>query len=104
MTGKSNIRSMRFSDEIIELIEKQPGETFTAKFENLVHKCVRELPEREKHLKLIERLIREESEKLEEIRKKKRKIEEYARGLEWELQRATRVFKQLTDPLDQKNE
>ena len=103
MAGKSNIRSMRFSDEIIKIIEAQPGETFTAKFENLVHKCVRELPEQEKHLKLVEKQIKEESQRLEEIRQKKWKVEQYTRNLEYELQRATQALKRLTDPVDKEN-
>ena len=103
MAGKSNIRSMRFSDEIIKIIEAQPGETFTAKFENMVHKCVRELPEREKELKQVEKLIKEESQRLEEISQKKWKVEQYARNLEYELQRATQALKRLTDPMDKEN-
>lgn len=103
MAGKSNIRSMRFSDEIIKIIEAQPGETFTAKFENLVHKCVRELPEREKQLKLVEKLIKEERQRLNEIQQKKWKIEQYARNMEYELQRATQTLKRLTDNMDKEN-
>ena len=64
MAGKSNIRSMRFSDEIIKLIESQPGESFTAKFEYLIRKCVNELPEKEKQLQFIEKQIKEYKEKL----------------------------------------
>ena len=103
MAGKNNIRSMRFSDEIIKIIEAQPGETFTAKFENLVHKCVRELPEREKHLKFVEKLIKEERQKLDEVRQKKSKVEQYARSLEYELQRATQVLKRMTEPMEKEN-
>ena len=47
MAQKSNIRSMRFSDEIIQMIESQAGETFTAKFEALVTRCMWELPQKE---------------------------------------------------------
>lgn len=34
--AKNNIRSIRFSDELAELIDRQIGDTFTEKFENLV--------------------------------------------------------------------
>ena len=44
MAKKNNIRSIRFSDEMIEAIESQTGETFTAKFEALVTRCMWELP------------------------------------------------------------
>ncbi len=43
MATKNNIRSIRFSDEMIELIDRQIGDTLTQKFENLVTKCVWEL-------------------------------------------------------------
>lgn len=47
MANKSNIRSIRFSDDLAELIDRQNGETFTAKFENLITRCVWELPRQE---------------------------------------------------------
>lgn len=64
MTQKSNIRSMRFSDEIFEMIESQAGNTFTAKFETLVRRCVRELPQKERELESINQTIRERREQL----------------------------------------
>ena len=35
MAQKNNIRSIRFSDELAELIDRQAGDTFTQKFEGL---------------------------------------------------------------------
>ena len=64
MANKSNIRSMRFSDEIIEMIESQAGETFTAKFEALVTRCVWELPQKEQELRGLNNAIREKREQL----------------------------------------
>ena len=64
MATKNNIRSIRFSDELAELIDRQIGDTFTQKFENLVTKCVWELPNREKQLKDIEAQIKRERERL----------------------------------------
>lgn len=57
MAGKPNIRSIRFSDEMAELIDRQVGSSFTEKFENLVSRCVWELPEREKQLAKIPSLM-----------------------------------------------
>ena len=54
---KSNIRSIRFTDELVELIDRQVGDTFTAKLENLVTRCVWELPERERQLAELDRQI-----------------------------------------------
>ena len=53
MAQKNNIRSIRFSDELAELIDRQVGRTFTEKFENLVTRCVWELPEKEKELERL---------------------------------------------------
>lgn len=55
--AKGNIRSMRFSDEMIETIESQVGDTFTAKFEALVTRCMWELPKKEQELKRIQERI-----------------------------------------------
>lgn len=67
MAKKSNIRSMRFSDEILSMIEKQPGDTFTAKFESLVTRCMWELPAKEKELARIQDQIDREGRRLREL-------------------------------------
>lgn len=58
MAQKNNIRSIRFSDEMAELIDQQVGHTFTQKFENLITKCVWELPMKEAALANLEEQIR----------------------------------------------
>jgi len=63
MATKKNIRSIRFSDEIAALIDQQIGETFTQKFENLVTKCVWELPEKEEQLKRAKEMVQRERER-----------------------------------------
>lgn len=63
MATKKNIRSIRFSDEIAELIDQQIGDTFTQKFENLVTKCTWELPEKEKQIKRMQEMIQRERER-----------------------------------------
>ena len=64
MARKNNIRSIRFSDELAELIDRQVGNTFTEKFENLVTRCVWELPQKEREL---ERLNQEISERRQQL-------------------------------------
>lgn len=64
MAAKNNIRSIRFSDELAELIDRQVGDTFTQKFENLVTRCVWELPQKEKELARIQADIQRERERL----------------------------------------
>lgn len=69
MATKNNIRSIRFSDELAELIEQQTGDTFTKKFENLVTKCVWELPEKEQKLQRMEEMIKREQERFKILHK-----------------------------------
>lgn len=64
MAGKPNIRSIRFSDELAELIDRQAGNTFTEKFENLVTRCVWELPQKEAELKEVQKKVRQEEKRL----------------------------------------
>lgn len=59
MANKNNIRSIRFSDEMAELIDQQIGDTFTAKFESLITKCVWELPAAERRLEDLNMQIQE---------------------------------------------
>lgn len=64
MANKSNIRSIRFTDELYELIDRQAGDTFTQKLENLVTRCVWELPRKERELENINAQIRTRREQL----------------------------------------
>ena len=57
MAQKNNTKCLRLSDELIEMIEAQTGNTFTQKFENLVTRCMWELPAKEAELKRIEDMI-----------------------------------------------
>ena len=67
MATKNNIRSIRFSDELAELIDRQQGDTFTQKFENLITRCVWELPEKERELEELEKRIQEKLRQLQEM-------------------------------------
>ena len=69
--AKQHIRSIRFSDELADLIEQQSGNTFTQKFENLITRCIWELP---KHEMEIERLNLQISKKREQIIELQRQI------------------------------
>ena len=76
MANKSNIRSIRFTDELYELIDRQAGDTFTQKLENLVTRCVWELPKKEEELKYVQAQIRKEYARLDSIRKKHNEVEQ----------------------------
>lgn len=82
MAGKTNIRSIRFSDELAELIDRQAGRTFTEKFEGLITRCVWELPQKEAQLEAIQKQIERERKRL------------------FDLQRATAELRQLEVTLE----
>jgi hypothetical protein len=57
MTQKNNIRSIRFSDKLAELINQQIGENFTERFENLVTQCVWTLPGKKEEIRRLDKEI-----------------------------------------------
>ena len=68
MAKKNNIRSIRFSDELAELIDHQEGRSFTEKFENLITRCVQEIPQKEKELNQLNLEIEKKRQQLQEMR------------------------------------
>ena len=85
MAGKPNIRSIRFSDELAELIDRQAGDTFTQKFEGLITRCVWELPRKEAELEEAQKQIRREKERLTELRKRREKLDQAIRDIQRRL-------------------
>ena len=67
MATKNNIRSIRFSDELAELIDRQQGKNFQQKFENLVTRCVYELPDKEAEIARLDKLKAEKQKQLSEM-------------------------------------
>ena len=67
--AKNNIRSIRFSDELADLIERQAGQTFTQKFENLITRCVWEVPAAEKRLEQVREEIKRERQRLYDLQR-----------------------------------
>lgn len=86
--AKNNIRSIRFSDELADLIDRQAGDTFTQKFENLVTRCVWELPKQEKRLERVREEIKQEQQRLYNLQK----ATEQLRMLERDIKDAQRYF------------
>ena len=86
--AKSNIRSIRISDDMAELIDRQIGTTFTEKWENLVTRCVWEVPAAEKRLKKIQEEIKTERERLYNFQR----ATEQLRLLERDIQDARYYF------------
>ena len=85
MAKKNNIRSIRFSDELAELIDRQNGDSFTEKFENLITKCVWELPQKEKEIERLETHIKEKKQELAELSSRSIKVLNKIREIEQKL-------------------
>ena len=69
MANKNNSRTVRLSDDMLELIDRQVGETFTQRFENLVTRCVWELDAKQKELRSIEKQIDKKKKELSVLNK-----------------------------------
>ena len=65
--AKNNIRSVRFSDEMIEIINQQIGDNFTQKFERMVYNCYMLLPEKQSQADRLDVLIKEKREELNKL-------------------------------------
>lgn len=88
MAQKNNIRSIRFSDQLAELIDRQQGQNFTEKFENLITRCVWELPRKEEQLKQVQEQISRERERLSDLQR----ATEQLRMLEQDIKSAQHYF------------
>ena len=77
-------KTLRLSDDIIRLIEEQPGKNFTEKFEWLVIKCIQELPEAQEQLRHVRDQIADERRRLSKATQQRQ-----------ELERKTQYFNQL---------
>lgn len=101
MATKNNIRSIRFSDELADLIDRQVGRTFTEKFENLVTRCAWELPQKEAELKAIQEQIVRERQKLRELQQKRWALQRAVDGLDQKMQQCIDAVDQTMQQLEQ---
>lgn len=95
MAGKPNIRSIRFSDELAELIERQVRSTSTEKFENLVTRCVWELPQKEEELKRLQKDIEQERRLLVKLMQKRRNLDQVIQSIQQNLDYQLEKLKKL---------
>ena len=99
MAQKNNIRSIRFSDELADLIDRQMGRTFTEKFENLVTRCVWELPQKETELKQLQEQIDRERQHLRELQQKRWGLQQAMDILDRKLQQCAASMDQTMQQL-----
>lgn len=100
MANKNNIRSIRFSDELAELIDRQVGDTFTQKFENLITRCVWELPAKEAELERIEKKIEEKREQIHKMTEQTTKLSATINNLFPEVMRLEKAIKRSAEYWD----
>ena len=90
--AKNNIRSVRFSDELIEIIDQQIGENFTQKFERLVYNCYMLLPEKERQAERLDVLIKEKREELKRLQDRYYKGAKFLNSLDARLRDLNYLF------------
>lgn len=83
--AKNNIRSVRFSDEMIEIINQQVGDNFTQKFECMVYNCYMLLPEKQRQLEKLESDIRLRRRDLEDLSNRYNSAAGCLRSLEYQI-------------------
>ena len=93
MAQKNNIRSIRFSDELAELIDHQVGRTFTEKFENLVTRCVWELPGKEAELKRLDKEISRKQKEFQKLSAQLEKLSDTVQSLEALIKRESKKWR-----------
>jgi len=72
---KNNLKSVRLSDEILEIVQSYRGEGFNEKFENLVIDFKKSLPEHEAYKAALDENIKHQKEMLWALQAKIKKAE-----------------------------
>lgn len=90
--AKNNIRSVRFSDEMIEIINQQVGDNFTQKFERMVYNCYMLLPEKERQLRDMEERYQKEKERYFSLSRRCAAALQFMQELENRLKGLERCF------------
>ena len=83
---KRILKSVRISEDVLNIIEAQPGENFTAKLEGMIRTCYLEMDKRQAALASIQKTIDMERSRLRQIRNKANEIEDAAYQLSASLQ------------------
>lgn len=73
---KNNIRSFRFSDEVLCKLQKAKGDSLNEKFENLVNGCFKKLPQIEKRVKELEQYRNDLYSEVCSLKKEKLRLSE----------------------------
>ena len=90
--AKNNIRSVRFSDEMMEIINQQIGDNFTQRFERMVYNCYMLLPEKERQADRLDVLIKEKREELNRLQDRYYKGAKFLSSLDARLRDLNYLF------------
>ncbi len=90
--AKNNIRSVRFLDEMMEIINQQIGDNFTQRFERMVYNCYMLLPEKERQAERLDVLIKEKREELNKLQDRYYKGVKFLNSLDARLRDLNYLF------------
>lgn len=90
--AKNNIRSVRFSDEMMEIINQQIGDNFTQRFERMVYNCCMLLQEKERQAERLDVLIKEKREELNKLQDRYYKGVKFLNSLDARLRDLNYLF------------
>ncbi len=96
---KTNIRSFRFSDEIYEIIEKQAGESFSAKLEQLIYTAYMLVPEMEKKAAALDAQVKQAQKDLSGLQRKHQKISSQLNDCNLYADRLLKALKTATEDI-----
>lgn len=94
---KSNQKSIRMTDEVLAFVEKQKGEGFNQKFENLVLKFKNEEKDLDKRLK-------EKQQQFDDLTRKVKQLQTSALNLDRlqrEIDRCSQYVKKMVDTIEE---
>lgn len=89
--AKSNSKSIRLSDEVMEYINNYEGNGFNEKFENIILYAMRTEDDRKRRIKSLDCLIQEQEQQLGELQESYRALKY---GF-YELSKVEQVFENL---------
>lgn len=96
MAKKDNLKSIRLSDEMIEVIETQQGQNFSQKFENLVTRCMWELPKKEQELRRVQQQLDKQRHELQRMITKVNRYKDRLQTFDMLFDRLSQNFDDLT--------
>ena len=82
---KTIIRTIRFSDEMVDIIEQQVGENFTQKFERLVYNCYMLAAAKEEECKRLDAQISIKRDQLRRYQKEAQQLGDVVQSIQRQL-------------------